>query len=336
MTTIPQNTQIAVVIPAYKADYLAETLQSLAKQTDQSFTVYIGDDNSPADLLSIIQPFTSKLHIIYNRFEDNLGKNDLVAHWDRCLNLMQDEEFFILFSDDDLMESSCIKNLREAIKEHQEDVFHFDLQIIDGNGKPINQVKPFPSTLSSIDFFELLCTSAIDARMPEFAFRTSHFEQEGGFERFDHAIRSDNATVIKCAFAKGIRTIDDAKVLWRDSGINISSSYGPLSKARYVTFFSTSVAFFNWMENICQQRGVIFPWSITRRFDYLFSSGYNFRHIIGTKTMFTILKKFNHYPKGFLGSTLWVKLFFLKLSRKVKSKLSKPEGIIKSSIFDSV
>ena len=310
--------KIAVIIPAYKPDYLTSSLNSLANQTDKDFAIYIGDDCSPFDLFTIIQPFNETLDITYVRFENNLGQNDLVAHWNRCLNLMKGEECFIMFSDDDLMEAACISTLKEALKRFDEDVFHFNLQIIDKQGKQTGVPKFFPNLLSSLDFFELLCSGEIEARIPEFAFKTNHFIKEGGFENFQQAIRTDNATVIKCAFSKGIRTVEGPHVLWRDSGINISSSVGSKSKERYQIFLSTSVSFFNWMEYICHKNGVIFPWSITRRFDYLFNSGYNFRHIIGTDSMFAILREFKHYPNGLKGLLLWLRLINLKVSRKFK------------------
>ena len=52
------------------------------------------------------------------------------------------------------------------------------------------------------------------------------FLKSKGFVSFPRAYRSDNATVISCASGTGIRTITglDAKVLWRESGINMSSS----------------------------------------------------------------------------------------------------------------
>lgn len=309
--------EIAIIIPAYKPDYLASSLNSLANQIDKDFAIYIGDDCSPFDLWTIIEPFKETLDITYIRFENNLGGQDLVAHWNRCLKMIKGEEFFIMFSDDDLMESTCISSLKDAVKSFDADVFHFNLQIIDGHGQQVGIPKSFPKILSSLDFFELLCTGSIDARIPEFVFKTDHFIKEGGFENFQHAIRTDNATVIKCAFSKGIHTVEGPHVLWRDSGINISSSAGPKSKERYETFLSTSVSFFNWMEQTCLKNGVPFPWSITRRFDYLFNAGYNFRSIIGTNTMFAILKEFKHYPRGIGGVFLWTKLLSLKVSRKI-------------------
>ena len=42
--------KLAIIIPAYKQRFLRETLDSIAKQNNHDFTVYIGDDASPYQL----------------------------------------------------------------------------------------------------------------------------------------------------------------------------------------------------------------------------------------------------------------------------------------------
>lgn len=64
---------LAIIIPAYKPDYLAETLESLTKQTNKDFKVYIGDDASPFYLENIIELFIDKLNIVYKKFDNNVG-----------------------------------------------------------------------------------------------------------------------------------------------------------------------------------------------------------------------------------------------------------------------
>ena len=67
------DTNLAIVIPAYKAEFLSGTLSSLANQTDKRFNVYIGDDCSPANLENIVAPFLDKMSINYRRFPHNAG-----------------------------------------------------------------------------------------------------------------------------------------------------------------------------------------------------------------------------------------------------------------------
>ena len=48
---------LAIVIPAYKGTFLQETLESVARQTDRRFHLYIGDDCSPHGLKEIVKGF---------------------------------------------------------------------------------------------------------------------------------------------------------------------------------------------------------------------------------------------------------------------------------------
>ena len=57
--------RLAIIIPAYKENFLFETLQSLANQTNKDFNVYVGDDCSPYDLQSIVSRFEDRLDIHY-------------------------------------------------------------------------------------------------------------------------------------------------------------------------------------------------------------------------------------------------------------------------------
>ena len=100
---------LAIIIPAYKRRFLSRTLDSIAAQSCQDFTLYIGDDASPEDLYSIVQPFEGKLSLRYHHFDENLGGKDLVAHWERCLRMTQNEQWVLLFSDDDTMPPDAVE-----------------------------------------------------------------------------------------------------------------------------------------------------------------------------------------------------------------------------------
>ncbi len=78
--------ELAIVIPAYKIIYFEQVLISIANQTNRNFHLYVGDDASPDDFISLINKYKNKIDITYVRFENNLGKNDLVSHWERCID----------------------------------------------------------------------------------------------------------------------------------------------------------------------------------------------------------------------------------------------------------
>ena len=111
-----KQNNLAIVIPAYKATFLAAALDSIAAQTCKDFTLYIGDDHSPNNLEEIVGRYREKINLVYKRFDNNLGGKDLVAQWERCIDMTQDEEWLWLFSDDDVMEPSCVENFYRVYK----------------------------------------------------------------------------------------------------------------------------------------------------------------------------------------------------------------------------
>lgn len=234
---------LAIVIPAFKPDYLEKTLASLAAQSCKDFSVYIGDDDSPSDLYRIVAPFEHAMDIHYTRFSVNLGGQNLVKQWERCIRLCQDEDFVILFSDDDMMEPRCIEAFADFRVPDDVDVLHYDINIIDEHDECLRECPDFPETLSSEAFFDMLFRRQITARMPEFIFRRKWL-LEKGIVPFDLAWRSDTATVIHAARSGGILTIagDQSRVLWRASRKNIS---GSKLLARQKN--KSNIDFFNWL-----------------------------------------------------------------------------------------
>ena len=239
--------KLAIIIPAYKARFLRESLKSIERQSCHNFNVYIGDDCSPENLKPIVDEFVNSLPITYVRFEDNEGGNNLVNHWNRCLSLAQNEDYYWLFSDDDIMSDNCVEEFYKTLSQgFNEDVFHFNIDIINSNGDIINTPPCYPKVISSESFFSLLFMSRINARVPEFIFRSCLLMSNGGFVNFDLAWRSDNATVIENALKSGIRTIEGAKVLWRLSDINISSENKLLAERKD----DSTINFFNWVHEL--------------------------------------------------------------------------------------
>ena len=83
---------LAIIIPYFKLTFFEETLKSLANQTDKIFKVYIGNDASPENPKIVLEKYENKLNFKYKKFETNLGSFSLVKQWERCIDLIEDEE----------------------------------------------------------------------------------------------------------------------------------------------------------------------------------------------------------------------------------------------------
>ncbi|WP_052248339.1 glycosyltransferase family 2 protein [Chryseobacterium taiwanense] len=92
--------QLAIIIPYYKIDFFEETLKSVAAQTNQNFTLYIGNDASPNNPLPIIDKYFEKNNYHYFEYKSNIGGQNLALQWERILENVQEEWVQILGDDD--------------------------------------------------------------------------------------------------------------------------------------------------------------------------------------------------------------------------------------------
>jgi glycosyltransferase involved in cell wall biosynthesis len=219
--------QLAIVIPAYKTKYLDAALASVAAQTNKNFKVYVCDDGSREDIKSIADKYSGEIDINYYRFADNAGRNSLVKHWNRSVELTN-EEWIWLFSDDDVMSPNCVQNFLDALASTKEqyDVYRFNIEMIDAEGSLICIKEPHPVTESAYEFLTRRLLSKSLSAAVEYIFRKEVFEKNNGFVSFPLAYCSDDASWIEFAGDKLIYTIPSEKVYWRSSGINISSAKG--------------------------------------------------------------------------------------------------------------
>ena len=218
--------QLAIVIPAFKLAFFEQTLNSIFSQTNHNFTLYIGDDNSPEDLYSVIKKYESFSNLVYKKFLENLGQTSVVQHWERCVKMTNGEEWIWLFSDDDIMSDDCVdlflKKVHALNTSH--DVYRFNCSIINEGGKKIVEKSNYPETQSSFDF---LCSRLVfkdHSYIVNCVFSRFIFNKHNGFVDFKAAWAADDATWILYAQEKKIFTLTDGEVKWRQSNINISGN----------------------------------------------------------------------------------------------------------------
>lgn len=216
---------LAIVIPAYKLRFFQRVLDSLAAQTDKRFTLYVGIDGVDADFESVAERYADRIPMVVRRFADNMGSHDLVGQWHRCIDMIGDEEWIWLFSDDDMLQPGCVEAFyRQLESDGSFDLYHFDVDIIDSDDRVVKSACRFPAVMDALDFLKRKNSASIDSFVVEYIFRRSAFERLGRFEQFDMAWGSDIATWAKLGRDKGIATIAGPRVLWRSSDANITPS----------------------------------------------------------------------------------------------------------------
>jgi len=236
---------LAIVIPAYKVNYLDQTLDSIANQTCKDFTLYIGNDASPYDVESIVDKYRKCINIVYKRFDDNIGGNDLVAQWERCIALTQNEPWIWLFSDDDMMDPTCVEAFYKGLKqEPQLDLYRFNVNIINKDNKIISRCRAIKDIMTSEEIYYAKQKGIMNSFVVEYMFSRDVYNRNRGFLNFDLAWNSDIATWMKFGKEKGIRTISDTFISWRSSGENITTKVDKVLEKRK---FKADMEFLGWL-----------------------------------------------------------------------------------------
>jgi glycosyltransferase involved in cell wall biosynthesis len=223
---------LAIVVPAYRAAYLAAALKSILSQTDQRFKLYVFDDASTDPIAEMVSEFGSRRPISFHRFQNNLGGTSLVAHWKRCIE-NTNEPWVWVFSDDDLMDSTCVASFLNELNNSngKHDLYRFNTRSIDAEDRLISESKPHPILETGSDF---LCARLQDKRtstMQELTFSRAAYAKLGGIPDFPLAWSSDDAFISSMGVQRPIKTIAGPRVSWRQSGLNISTNFS-LSNAK--------------------------------------------------------------------------------------------------------
>ena len=72
------------VLPAYKATFLKEAIDSIIAQTYTNYELIIVNDASPQDINSIVNSYHDE-RIRYYINNVNIGGEDLVEQWNHCI-----------------------------------------------------------------------------------------------------------------------------------------------------------------------------------------------------------------------------------------------------------
>ena len=76
--------KFSVMVPAYKAQFLAECIDSILAQSYKNFELIIVNDASPQDLDSIVSKYDNP-RIRYYKNEVGFGAEHVVGNWNKCL-----------------------------------------------------------------------------------------------------------------------------------------------------------------------------------------------------------------------------------------------------------
>lgn len=209
------------VLPAYKATFLRESIDSILNQTYNDFELIIVNDASPEDLTSIVNSYDDE-RIQYYINEKNIGGTDLVAQWNHCIEYAKGE-YLILASDDDLYHSDYLEKMDVLVGKYPHvNVFRSRVQHMNADRSITGESELLDEYLSYVDYLYVRCKGDVSSGLQYHIFKREELISIGGFVNFPSAWTSDDATVIKLA-KNGVVSHNKALFAFRTSGLNISS-----------------------------------------------------------------------------------------------------------------
>lgn len=210
------------ILPAYKANYLRESINSILRQDFSDFELIIVDDDSPNQLGDIVYEFKDS-RISYYRNKHNIGGNDLIAQWNLCLKYAKGD-YVILATDDDLYEPNFLSTFFNLINKYPDvQVFRSRIMSINDSGDIMWFDRTYKEFLNQGEFFYYYL-QGIMGGIPQFVFKRKSLVDGGGFVKFPIAWGSDDATALKHSY-NGIVNSQDMLVKFRWSNVNISSKH---------------------------------------------------------------------------------------------------------------
>ena len=212
--------KFSITIPAYKATYLNECIDSVLAQTYKDFELVIVNDSSPEDLDSIVNHYDDS-RIRYYVNEKNCGAINVVDNWNKCLAYVKGE-FIICMGDDDKLMPNCLEEYAKIIAKNPNlDVFHGRVLRIDDDSNVIDILEDRAEFESVYSLMRHRFKSR-QQYIGDFCYRTSKLKSFGGFYKLPLAWTSDDITSYMMAGSKGIANTNVATFMYRINAYTIS------------------------------------------------------------------------------------------------------------------
>ncbi|MFE3871892.1 glycosyltransferase family 2 protein [Flavobacterium sp. ZS1P70] len=225
---------LSIIIPYYKITFFDKTIQSLANQTNKNFKVFIGDDNSQNNPSELLEKYKGKFQFQYTKFDENFGSNDLVQQWNRCIELDNSEnKWLMILGDDDVLDKNVVEEFHNQRNKFEDsiNVVRFSTIKINQKGDFISDIYYNPITENSADFLFRETRSSLS----EYVFRKDDLIKTT-IKKFPLAWYSDVLAVLEVSDFKEIYSINEAVVKIRISDESISGNSDNMSKKIKASF----------------------------------------------------------------------------------------------------
>ena len=220
-----KNSQIlfSVLIPAYKAKFLKECIDSVLEQTYENFELIILNDASPENIDAIVRSYSDP-RIRYYKNQMNVGSVDVVDNWNFCLNTSRGE-YAICMGDDDKLLPNCLSEYERLIKKFPDiGLLHGWTEIINDDSEILELTTHRCEFESAVSLAWHRWHAYALQFIGDFCFNTKYLKKEGGFYKLPLAWGSDDISAIIAAMKNGVANTQEIVFQYRRNQLTISSN----------------------------------------------------------------------------------------------------------------
>ena len=216
--------KFSIAIPAFKAKYLKECIDSILAQTYKDFELIIVNDASPENIDSVVKPYLSQAKIRYYKNEKNFGSVNVVGNWNKCLSFASGE-YFLLMGDDDKLCSNCLEEYAKLIDAFPQcKVYHTRTWQINPQSEIIGITGPRPVWESVYDNIYERIKLHRAQYISDYLYETQHLKSDGGFYKLPMAWGSDDISAYRAAAVAGVAHSEKPLFCYRVHPTSLTSS----------------------------------------------------------------------------------------------------------------
>ena len=216
--------KFSIAIPAFKAKYLKECIDSILAQTYKDFESIIVNDASPENIDSVVKPYLSQAKIRYYKNEKNFGSVNVVGNWNKCLSFASGE-YFLLMGDDDKLCSNCLEEYAKLIDAFPQcKVYHTRTWQINPQSEIIGITGPRPVWESVYDNIYERIKLHRAQYISDYLYETQHLKSDGGFYKLPMAWGSDDISAYRAAAVAGVAHSEKPLFCYRVHPTSLTSS----------------------------------------------------------------------------------------------------------------
>ncbi|MGI9860908.1 glycosyltransferase family 2 protein [Moorella naiadis] len=210
---------VTIAIPTFnRAHYIAETVESALNQTYENIEIIISDNCSTDNTEEIVKQFKEG-KIRYYRQNTNIG---MVGNWNFCLQ-QATGDFFLLLSDDDLLEKEAIERLLSQFNDTSITLAYSRVTYIDEYSNSIGKSLAAPCLESGHEFIINSLKRKREVYPAATIHRTETAKRLGGY--LDIGSATDLALRLSLAVGGTVAFLPEQLVKYRIHRHRISSSF---------------------------------------------------------------------------------------------------------------